>query len=246
MAALEIVRFRIKPGADQQEFEDLNERFQREVAPSLPGLERREATRNRGRRVAARAPVPRHGERDCRPPTGRGRRGGWSVHVDDRTVEHVRVTASRSERVASPRLRHREGWSMSSAFPASQGPPCGSGTARSVQRRGLRRGDHPARADLMRIHAGPRIGDGTLWAALVRFWPTLLAFAAAFAFVGVAWTNHHNVFARVARVSRAVNATNLLLLAGIALVPGRPPPSPLRCPTPRDPGRGRRSCCTRP
>lgn len=73
--------------------------------------------------------------------------------------------------------------------------------------------------DLMRIHAGPGIGDGTLWAALVRFWPTLLAFAAAFAFVGVAWTNHHNVFARVARVSRAVNGTNLLLLAGIALVP---------------------------
>ncbi len=46
MAALEIVRFRTKPGADQQEFEDLNERFQREVAPSLPGLERREATRS--------------------------------------------------------------------------------------------------------------------------------------------------------------------------------------------------------
>ena len=73
--------------------------------------------------------------------------------------------------------------------------------------------------DLMRIHADPRIGDGTLWAALSRLWPTLLAFAAAFAFVGVAWTNHHNVFIRVARVSRAVNAANLLLLAGIALVP---------------------------
>ncbi len=73
--------------------------------------------------------------------------------------------------------------------------------------------------DLGRVHAQPGVGDGTLNAALERYWPTLLAFAASFAFIGVAWTNHHNVFVRVARMSRGLNAANLLLLAGITLVP---------------------------
>lgn len=43
MAVIEIVRFQTKPGTDQAAFVALNERFQREIAPQLPGLERREA-----------------------------------------------------------------------------------------------------------------------------------------------------------------------------------------------------------
>ena len=73
--------------------------------------------------------------------------------------------------------------------------------------------------DLGRVHAQTGVGDGSLNAALGRYWPTLLAFAASFAFIGVAWTNHHSVFVRVARVSRGLNAANLLLLAGITMVP---------------------------
>ena len=45
MAVIEIVRFRTKAGTDEKEMAKVNERFQREVAPVLPGLERREATR---------------------------------------------------------------------------------------------------------------------------------------------------------------------------------------------------------
>ena len=45
MAVLQIVRFRAKPEVSDAEMLQVNERFQREVAPSLPGLERREATR---------------------------------------------------------------------------------------------------------------------------------------------------------------------------------------------------------
>src|SRR5262245_6901923 len=45
MAAIQIVRFHLKAGVDEEEFLALNERFQREVAPKLPGLERREGTR---------------------------------------------------------------------------------------------------------------------------------------------------------------------------------------------------------
>jgi hypothetical protein len=45
MAVMEIVRFRTKAGVDEAEIAAVNERFQREVAPVLLGLERREATR---------------------------------------------------------------------------------------------------------------------------------------------------------------------------------------------------------
>lgn len=73
--------------------------------------------------------------------------------------------------------------------------------------------------DLGRIHADPARGDGTLGAALGELWPTLLAFAASFVFIGVAWTNHHHVFVRVERLSRGLNTANLALLAGITMVP---------------------------
>lgn len=44
MAVIELVRFRVNDGVDEREFRALNERFQRDVVPTLPGLERREAT----------------------------------------------------------------------------------------------------------------------------------------------------------------------------------------------------------
>ena len=43
MAVIELVRFRVKDGADEAAFRALNERFQREIVPTLVGLERREA-----------------------------------------------------------------------------------------------------------------------------------------------------------------------------------------------------------
>jgi hypothetical protein len=46
MAVIQIVRFRTKPGTDAAAFQAVNLRFQREVAPKLPGLQRREATRS--------------------------------------------------------------------------------------------------------------------------------------------------------------------------------------------------------
>lgn len=74
--------------------------------------------------------------------------------------------------------------------------------------------------DLTRIHASPEATPPiTLLESLAEQWPTLLAFAGAFAFVGIAWTNHHNVFARVASVSRSLNGANLVLLGGIVMVP---------------------------
>ena len=45
MAVIETVKFNLKAGVDREEFYAINERFQREVAPVLPGLTRREASR---------------------------------------------------------------------------------------------------------------------------------------------------------------------------------------------------------
>ncbi len=45
MAVIQLVRFRLAAGVDEDQFRALNERFQREVAPKLVGLKRREATR---------------------------------------------------------------------------------------------------------------------------------------------------------------------------------------------------------
>ncbi len=45
MAVIQLVRFRLAAGVGEDQFRALNERFQREVVPKLPGLKRREATR---------------------------------------------------------------------------------------------------------------------------------------------------------------------------------------------------------
>lgn len=44
MSVIQIVRFKLNDGSDVEAFQALNERFQREVVPTLPGLIRREAT----------------------------------------------------------------------------------------------------------------------------------------------------------------------------------------------------------
>ena len=42
-AAIQIVRFRPRPDVANDDLIEMNERFQREAVPNLPGLERREA-----------------------------------------------------------------------------------------------------------------------------------------------------------------------------------------------------------
>jgi len=46
MAVLQIIRFRANPDVSDEDMFAANERFQRDVAPHLPGLERREACRS--------------------------------------------------------------------------------------------------------------------------------------------------------------------------------------------------------
>jgi len=55
--------------------------------------------------------------------------------------------------------------------------------------------------------------------ALLRQWPSYLAFLLSFAYIGVMWMNHHRMFTHIRRSNDALLLFNLLLLLGITAVP---------------------------
>ena len=50
-------------------------------------------------------------------------------------------------------------------------------------------------------------------------WPAYLAYLASFAYVGVIWINHHNLFTRIARVNDGLLWRNLALLGAMSVLP---------------------------
>jgi uncharacterized membrane protein len=60
---------------------------------------------------------------------------------------------------------------------------------------------------------------GRLGAALVRLWPTFLAFFASFATIGVMWVNHHRLFSFIERSDDGLLGLNLALLLGVTWLP---------------------------
>jgi uncharacterized membrane protein len=65
----------------------------------------------------------------------------------------------------------------------------------------------------------PSPAAGSLGRALVRQWPTYLAFLISFAFIGIMWVNHHRLFNHIRRSDNTLLFTNLLLLLGVSIVP---------------------------
>ena len=65
----------------------------------------------------------------------------------------------------------------------------------------------------------PETGDGELWDALWRQWPSYAAFIISFAVIGIMWVSHHAMFERIATVDRGLLFLNLALLMGIAFLP---------------------------
>jgi uncharacterized membrane protein len=61
--------------------------------------------------------------------------------------------------------------------------------------------------------------DRELANALLRLWPTLLAYALSFGVIGIMWQNHHALFRLVRVVDRMTVFLNLMLLAGTAFIP---------------------------
>jgi uncharacterized membrane protein len=61
--------------------------------------------------------------------------------------------------------------------------------------------------------------DEQLTRALLKLWPSLLAYGLSFGVIGIMWQNHHAMFRLVRRVDRRTVFLNLLLLAGTAFIP---------------------------
>jgi uncharacterized membrane protein len=64
-----------------------------------------------------------------------------------------------------------------------------------------------------------RFGDAGLAMALVRLWPSYLAFFMSFAVILVMWVNHHRIFTIVRQVDDAFMYWNGLLLLFVTVVP---------------------------
>lgn len=65
----------------------------------------------------------------------------------------------------------------------------------------------------------PAPEHGALAVALLRQWPSYLAFLLSFAYIGVMWMNHHRMFTHIRRANDTLLLFNLLLLLGVTVVP---------------------------
>jgi uncharacterized membrane protein len=65
----------------------------------------------------------------------------------------------------------------------------------------------------------PPIGQDHLATALLRQWPSYLAFLMSFIYIGVMWINHHRMFTHIRRSDDVLLVLNLLLLLGVSAVP---------------------------
>ncbi|GAC1374922.1 MAG: TMEM175 family protein [Acidimicrobiales bacterium] len=67
------------------------------------------------------------------------------------------------------------------------------------------------------LHSGTR--PGAVGHDIVAQWPTYLAYAATFAYIGVVCVNHHSLFTRIARVDGGLLWCNLALLLPASVLP---------------------------
>jgi uncharacterized membrane protein len=65
----------------------------------------------------------------------------------------------------------------------------------------------------------PEPVEGHLAPALLRQWPSYLAFFLSFVYIGVMWMNHHRMFTHIRRSNDTLLILNLLLLLGVTAVP---------------------------
>jgi uncharacterized membrane protein len=65
----------------------------------------------------------------------------------------------------------------------------------------------------------PIAPPGHLLDELFKEWPSYLAYAVAFVYVGVVWLNHHYMFERLRKLDLTLNWFNFGILGSVALIP---------------------------
>lgn len=71
---------------------------------------------------------------------------------------------------------------------------------------------------VLEIHR-PGVAVGQLGKDLLQAWPSYLAYAVAFVYVGVVWLNHHYMVDRIRKMDMTLNWLNLAILGTVALMP---------------------------
>jgi TMEM175 potassium channel family protein len=72
---------------------------------------------------------------------------------------------------------------------------------------------------LLVLEIGPPTDDENLLDGLIALWPSYLAYALTFLFIGQVWANHHVVFDHVRAADRTVLFLNTVLLMVVAFLP---------------------------
>ena len=84
--------------------------------------------------------------------------------------------------------------------------------------------------------------DQNLLHGLVALWPSYLAYALTFLFIGQVWANHHVMFDQIRAAERVILLLNTVLLMVVAFLPFATSGLPGRCAA--DKGSGPRSSST--
>jgi uncharacterized membrane protein len=72
---------------------------------------------------------------------------------------------------------------------------------------------------LLVLEIRPPADNGDLLHGLLDLWPSYLAYALTFLFIGQVWVNHHVMFDHIRAANRAVLLLNTLLLMVVAFLP---------------------------
>jgi uncharacterized membrane protein len=72
---------------------------------------------------------------------------------------------------------------------------------------------------LLVLEIRPPTDDGSLLHGLLELWPSYLAYALTFLFIGQVWVNHHVMFDHIHAADRVVLLLNTVLLMVVAFLP---------------------------
>jgi uncharacterized membrane protein len=72
---------------------------------------------------------------------------------------------------------------------------------------------------ILEIRLPSNIQSGQLASALLKLWPSYLAFLTSFGTIGIMWMNHHRLFNLINSTDDGLIALNTLLLLGVTWIP---------------------------
>ncbi|MCI0441928.1 DUF1211 domain-containing protein [bacterium] len=72
---------------------------------------------------------------------------------------------------------------------------------------------------ILEIRVPSGVASGELGNALIKLWPSYLAFLTSFGTIGTMWVNHHRLFTLINSIDDGLISLNVLLLLGITWIP---------------------------